>query len=585
MRCAIYTRVSTDEQARSEYSSLERQKEVCASYIEIQKEKGWHLAGVYEDGGYSGKDLSRPGLQELLQDVRDRKIDVVVTYKIDRISRSLKDFYEFWEVLKEHGVSFVSATQHFDTSDSTGMLMLNILLSFAQFERELTRERTLSKMAGRAEKGLWNGGYVPIGFDYSKESQQLRRNEREAETVAFIFRRLVETRSPSTVANEANSLGYRTKRRTVVRRQGFSQEVGGKRFDEDTVKAIVRNPIYKGFIRYNGDLYPGNHEPIVDQETWEQANRAIGNGREGKGLHYKDDHVHLLKGILRCGPCGLAMTPYPSGKKTKDGRPYLYYACTSVTQDGSYSECSVRALPAREFEALIKQVLTDLGNNPSILQSCVDAANRDATRSLTSLQNEQRRHQEEIGKLTIGIRRIIEVMKQEDMLSEDVREEYKQLVREKERLLALCEKLQLDIERRQKRVVDAEIIRRSLQDFERLVNLLPLEDQKELFQLLIREVEVHLFDPAKEKLPKARGAFATRVRSKWYRVNVTLHQLPGVDLGEQAYIVSSDNKRTGSPARTRTWNLAVNSRPLYRLSYRGSRQHTSPERARGPAEL
>jgi DNA invertase Pin-like site-specific DNA recombinase len=157
MRCAIYTRVSTDEQARSEYSSLERQKEVCASYIEIQKEEGSHLAGVYEDGGYSGKDLSRPGLQELLQDVRDRKIDVVVTYKIDRISRSLKDFYEFWEVLKEHGVSFVSAAQHFDTSDSTGMLMLNILLSFAQFERELTRERTLSKMAGRAEKGLWNG--------------------------------------------------------------------------------------------------------------------------------------------------------------------------------------------------------------------------------------------------------------------------------------------------------------------------------------------------------------------------------------------------------------------------------------------
>lgn len=257
------------------------------------------------------------------------------------------------------------------------------------------------------------------------------------------------------------------------------------------------------------------------------------------------------------------MTPYPSGKKTKDGRPYLYYACTAVTQDGSHSACAVRALPAREFEALIEQVLADLGNNPSILQACVDAANRDARRSLTSLQREQRRHQEEVGKLTAGIRRIIEVMKQEDMLSEDVREEYKQLVREKERLVALCEKLQLDIERRQKRVVDAELIRRSLQDFERLVNLLPLEDQKELFQLLLREVEVYPFDPSRDKLPKGRGAFATRVRSKWYRVNVTLHQLPGVDLGEQAYIVSSDNWRTGSPGRTRTCSLAVNSRPLY----------------------
>lgn len=198
-------------------------------------------------------------------------------------------------------------------------------------------------------------------------------------------------------------------------------------------------------------------------------------------------------------------------------------------------------------EGLIKQALAHLENRPSILQAWVDAANRDAARSLASLQEEQRRHQEEISRLTAGIRRIIEMMKREDMLCRDVEEEYKRLVREKERLLTLSEKLQLDIERRQKRVLDVEITRRSLKDFERLVNLLPLEDHKELFQLLIREVEVYPFDPSKEKLPKGRGAFATRVRSKWYRVNVTLHQLPGVDLEDRGYAVGSDNKRIGSP--------------------------------------
>ena len=228
--------------------------------------------------GYSGKDFQRPGIQELLEDVRAGKLDAVVTYKIDRVSRSLKDFYEFWETLKAHGVTFVSATQHFDTSDSTGMLMLNILLSFAQFERELTRERTMSKMAGRAEKGLWNGGNVPLGYDDDKPTQTLTPNAAEVPTVRFFFERLIETRSPCTVANEANARGYRSKLRLVRRWDGAEQRIGGKRFDEEDVKAVVRNPVYKGVIRYGGKLYPARHEPIVDAETWEQAKRRSATG-------------------------------------------------------------------------------------------------------------------------------------------------------------------------------------------------------------------------------------------------------------------------------------------------------------------
>ncbi len=564
MRCAIYTRVSTDEQATSEYSSLRRQEEVCRNYIDIHAEKGWKAAGLYEDGGYSGKDFHRPAIRELLEDVRNRKVDVIVTYKIDRISRSLKDFYEFWETLKEHGVTFVSATQHFDTSDSTGMLMLNILLSFAQFERELTRERTMSKMAGRAEKGLWNGGNVPIGFTYDRETQTLRPDEREAAVIRFTFARVIETASPCVVANEANARGYRTKLRTITQRDGVRREIGGKRFDEDQVTAIVRNPVYKGYMRYGGKLYRGNHEPIVSEEMWDRANRSIGVGRDNdNGMHYKDDHVHLLKGILKCGHCGLAMTPYPSGKKTKDGTPYLYYACISFTKDGRHTSCPVKMLSARPVEALIKQALADLGNNPTILQACVDEANREAVRSVDQMEETQTSRREEIGRLTAGIRRIIEVMKAEDLLSEDIREEYKRLVAEKERLQAVCEKLQLDIERRRKRVLDVELIRRSLQDFERLVGLLPLEDQKELFQLLLREVEVRPFESS-EEAPKEDGVVAAKVRSKWYRIKIELHQLPGVELVNHVRGGSSDFGGSGSPTRIRTSNLPVNSRALYR---------------------
>jgi hypothetical protein len=312
------------------------------------------------------------------------------------------------------------------------------------------------------------------------------------------------------------------------------QERGGKRFDEDQVTAIIRNPVYKGCIRYGGALYPAKHEAIVDEETWDQANRAIGNGHEETGtLKFKDDHVHLLKGILRCGSCGMAMTPYPSGKKTKDCTPYLYYACVNFTKDGRASPCLVRQLPAREFETLIKAVLADLGTNEAILRVCVEAANREAVTSVGELEDGLARHREELGHLTAAIHRLIEVMKREDLLGEDIKEEYKRLIRQKEQLQARCVKLEFDIERRRKRVLDADLIRRSLEDFARLVELLPLEDQKELFQLLLHEVAVEPLDPVAEAAPCDADALTTRIRTRWYRVRISLYQLPGVALVNQ----------------------------------------------------
>lgn len=565
MRCAIYTRVSTDEQARSDYSSLDRQREICESYINIFREQGWKVAGVYEDGGFSGKDLNRPQLQEMVDDLKAGKLDAIVTYKIDRISRSLKDFYDFWEVLKEHSVTFASATQQFDTSNSTGMLMLNVLLSFAQYEREVTRERTLSKMAGRAERGMWNGGNIPLGFDYSPETKRLQANPDEAPIIKFVFQRIIETRSPSVVAREANSHGYRTKERVVTTRDGTEKPIGANRFDEDTVKAIIRSPLYKGFIRYGANLYPGIHHPIVDETTWDSANRCIGTVRKDDPVRHKDDHVHLLKGILKCGTCGTSMTPYPAGKKDKAGNRYLYYACTSVTQDGSASPCPVRSVPAREFESLIKAVLVDLGSNRAMLEACIETANKEAIESVAELREQQRLNQNQVARLTTSIRRIIEVIKCQEEVGSDLREELQQLGREKEQILTVVEKVQVDIDRRQMKVIDADLIRQSLVDFERLANLLPPDDQKELFHLLLRQVEVWPFDPEQDaSLEGAAGAFATKVRSKWYRVAVTLNQLPGLGLSERFSRRSSDFGKDGSPAGIRTPNLSVNSRTLYR---------------------
>ena len=309
--------------------------------------------------------------------------------------------HEFWEPLTAHGVTFVSATPHFDTSDSTGMLTLNMLLGFAQFARALRRERTMSKMAGRAEKGLWNGGNVPLGYDYDEPPQTLTPNAAEVPVARFFFARLSVARSPCTVANEANTRGYRSKPRLVTRRGGAEQRSGGTRFDEEDVKAVVRNPVYKGIIRYGGRRYPTRHEAIIDAETRDQASQAFGNGREDDdGLRYRDDPVRLLKSVLRRGPCGLAMTPYRPGKTKRDGMPYLSYACVDYTKAGGLTACPVRMLPARDFEAVVQRVLADLGGNPALLQACVEAANREAAQSLAEVEERLLGHRDEIGSLT-----------------------------------------------------------------------------------------------------------------------------------------------------------------------------------------
>jgi DNA invertase Pin-like site-specific DNA recombinase len=207
VRCAIISRVSTDDQARGEYSSLNSQRDICEHYISVHQLEGWVATHYFEDPGYSGKDMNRPGIQALLAEVRDGNIDIVVAYKIDRISRSLPDFYDFWRTLEKHGANFVSATQNFDTSTPMGMLMLNMLLSFAQFEREMTAERTFHKLAERAKRGKWNGGWVPIGYEYDKTTQQLHPHANESDLVRDMYRLAVKYRNATEVAKILNETG------------------------------------------------------------------------------------------------------------------------------------------------------------------------------------------------------------------------------------------------------------------------------------------------------------------------------------------------------------------------------------------
>ena len=560
IRCAIYARVSTEEQARKsgkEANPLTSQIETCRHFIALKKEENWIETKIYEDAGYSGKNLKRPLLQELLQDIELGLIDTIVFYKYDRLSRSPKDFYHLVEVFEKYNIIFASATQPLDTSTSAGKLMLNMLLSFAQFERELISERTISTLEQRAKDGKWRGGWIPFGYDYDFEKQTLIVNKKESEGVKLMFERWVEGKRLYEIKEEVDSKGLKNKTRTIKTKKGITKTVGGTRFDEDDVTRILKNPVYAGIIRHKEYSFKAQHKAIVPLNLFKEVEKIWSKKREKKEtsplLSKKDDHIHLLKGILRCGDCGMMMTPYPSGKKHDDGTPYLYYSCGTVSKEAKESDCKVRSLPARKFEDIIKEAISDISKNKKLLDQCIKEANKDASSGLAPLLKKQKQYQKQINQLTKEIKTFVENMKKVKT-SKEIQEEYHRILEEKDKLQIQKDKIDVEVEMKQSKLLSLDIIQKGLQNFDKVINVLSLEDQKELMQLLIKEITVYPFDPSKDKLPDCHslGVFKTKIRTKHFKVKIQLYAIPEISMGCENPKVSSDFKKVGSPGRTRT---------------------------------
>jgi site-specific DNA recombinase len=272
-RCAIYTRKSSEEGLEQGFNSLHAQREACEAFVKSQHGEGWRLVKTaYDDGGFSGGTMERPALQRLLADLRERVIDAVVVYKVDRLTRSLADFTKMVELFDAHAVSFVAVTQQFNTTTSMGRLTLNVLLSFAQFEREVTGERIRDKIAASKRKGIWMGGTVALGYDVS--AHRLVINAAEAETVRGIFQRYLELRSVRLVQDELNRRGIVSK----IRISKSGNRTGGKPFSRGALYELLSNPVYIGEIRHRKERHRGQHEPIMDRELWERVQRQLLDG-------------------------------------------------------------------------------------------------------------------------------------------------------------------------------------------------------------------------------------------------------------------------------------------------------------------
>ncbi|MEP1931362.1 MAG: recombinase family protein [Hoeflea sp.] len=321
VRCAIYTRKSSEEGLDQDFNSLDAQREACSAYISSQKQEGWVLLDKhYDDGGLSGGTMNRPALQRLLQDVDEGLVDQIVVYKIDRLTRSLTDFAKLVDRLDKQNTSFVSVTQSFNTATSMGRLTLNVLLSFAQFEREVTAERIRDKIAASKKKGMWMGGLVPLG--YRANGRTLEIDPEEAKTVAKLFELYLELGTVAAVKDQADVHGLATRKRTTKSGKMF----GGKPFDVSHLHAVLTNPIYCGQIRHKNQIYQGLHPAIINQETWEKVQLLLaGNAAYERGKGTRVTAPSPLMGKL-FDEAGKKLVP---SHAKKEGRRYRYY----VSQD------------------------------------------------------------------------------------------------------------------------------------------------------------------------------------------------------------------------------------------------------------
>jgi site-specific DNA recombinase len=362
IRCAIYTRKSSEEGLEQAFNSLEAQRGACEAYIKSQAHEGWRaIAERFDDGGHSGGTLERPALQLLLAAVRERRVDVIVIYKIDRLTRSLMDFAKLAELFEKEGISFVSVTQQFNTTTSMGRLMLNVLLSFAQFEREITGERIRDKIAASKKKGMWMGGTPPIG--YRVENRTLVVEPEHAETVRAIFRLYLKAGNVRTLADALDERGIRTKGR--VHPNGTT--TGGLRFQRGHLYGLLSNPIYIGRIGHKGQSYLGTHAPIVDHATWETVQHQLTRNTQGprKRSRTGAKATSLLAGLLYADN-GNRFTPSHANKA---GRRYRYYV-EQLPEDSSTTERKARRIPAQEIEEAVRAAVHDfLGSRHQVLNA------------------------------------------------------------------------------------------------------------------------------------------------------------------------------------------------------------------------
>ena len=481
VRCAIYTRKSTEEGLEQEFNSLDAQRESGEAFIVSQRHEGWTVAPQrYDDGGFSGGNMERPALERLLEDVENHRVDCVVVYKVDRLSRSLLDFAKIIETFDHNGVSFVSVTQQFSTTTSMGRLTLNILLSFAQFEREIIGERIRDKVAAAKRKGKFTGGTPPLGYDVDPEKTRLVVNPEEAKLVRHIFKRFAEIGSPLTIADELNKKGITTK--AWMTKNGVFRE--GKPWHKTHIYRALYNRTYLGEVTHKDKTYPGEHEAIVTKDLWQRAHAVIEDNKRHRSQHVRAKAPALLKGLIRCGACDTAMSPVSTGTAHRN---YRYYTCGRASKTG-HSNCPVKSVPAGDMEGAVIQQLRAMFKSPEMIAQTYQATRGLEAEELERLRSERTELEARLAELKQAASRLLDSGASDSETTDEIRRTNEKFVDTQRRFRDIDE----EIHGMQARLVSERDVAESLRRLDPIWDeLFPLE-QSRIVQLLVERVTVNV---------------------------------------------------------------------------------------------
>jgi len=479
VRCAIYTRKSTDEGLDQEFNSLDAQREAGEAYIASQRGEGWKcLPDHYDDGGYTGGNMERPALKRLLADIEAGRVDCIVVYKVDRLSRSLMDFARIMEKFEKHSVSFVSVTQQFNTTTSMGRLTLNILLSFAQFEREIISERTRDKIAAARRKGKWSGGKPMLGYDVDPRGGRLLVNEDEAARVRQIFELYLDHQALIATVKELDSRGWTNKRWTTKK----GHEAGDRPFDKNSLFKLLTNVLYIGKITYKDEVHDGEHPAIVDGEIFHRAQRLLRRNGTTGGREVRNRFGALLKGLLHCTPCGCAMTHTHT---TKNGnKRYRYYVCLNAQKRG-WHDCPSKSIPAQEIEKFVVDQVRCIGRDSTLLAETLKQTRAQGQKRIKELEVEKRslerdlkRHNGELRKLAGRLATNGTATDRVADLQDRIRVAEQRTTQVREELIALGREL-----------IDEKEVARALSLFDPVWDSLAPREQVRVIRLLVQRVD------------------------------------------------------------------------------------------------
>ena len=480
MRCAVYTRKSSEEGLEQEFNSLDAQREAGEAYIASQQGEGWScLPDRYDDGGFSGGNLERPALARLLADIEGGKIHCVVVYKVDRLSRSLLDFARIMEVFDRQKVAFVSVTQQFNTAASMGRLVLNVLLSFAQFEREIIGERIRDKIAAQRRKGKWAGGVPILGYDVDRSGRGARLvvNIDEACRVRQIFELYLELGSLLPVVDELARRRWFAKSWTT--KSGMRK--GGRPFDRGSLHALLTNPLYVGQVKHKADAYPGEHEAVVSLDVYERVQAQLRRNARTGGAEARNRHGALLRGLLRCKSCGHAMTHNFTGRK---GKHYRYYTCAQAIKRGRRA-CRSRSLPAAVIERAVVDQIRRFADDVTLRQAVLVQANADLVRELGELDQRRRRSALELARHHAALKQLASRGNGDESASARIADLQEHIQRGEADLAALRDQFTV-WERQRLREADVEA---AFASFDAIWEALSPREQSQLLSLLVAVVE------------------------------------------------------------------------------------------------